>query len=248
MKKILTMIALTGATLFTSAQVNVTYRVDITNYLSGGATLAANGMRIGGNFTDLGTTVAQWNPTDTTCAMTSLGNNIWSITVNYPSAQIGNSQLFKFVNGNWGTNEGTDPNNTLVSGGCGVADAGGNINRSFTIPASDVTLTYCFDQCLQCDGSSPTTGINQIKSISEISVYPNPSNDFVTFNFNLHKQGNLEVAIYDLNGRKVTATSSVMSLGSNSVKFDVSNLEAGLYTYQIKSGNEVLTNGKLAKN
>jgi hypothetical protein len=250
MKKILTLLALTGATLFGSAQVNVTYRVDITNYLSGGATLAANGMRVGGNFTDLATTVAQWNPTDTTCAMTNLGNNIWSITVSYPTASIGQSQLFKFVNGNWGTNEGTDPNNTLVSGGCAVADAGGNINRSFTIPASDVTLTYCFDQCVQCDGSSPTgsTSINQVSLITEVNVSPNPSNGMVNFNFNLHKEGGIEISIFDLNGKKVMVNNTQMLMGSNNLKLDISTLEAGFYTYQISSGNDMMSAGKLLKN
>ena len=248
MKKILTLIALTGATLFGTAQVNVTYRVDITNYLSGGAVLAANGMRVGGNFTDLGTTVAQWNPTDTTCGMTNLGNNIWSITVSYPSASIGQTQNFKFVNGNWGSNEGTDPNNTLVSGGCGADDGGGNINRNFTIPASDITLTYCFDQCVQCDGSSAVTGINQVKLISEMNVSPNPSNGLVSFNFNLHKEGNVEIAIFDLNGKKVMSNNSQLLMGSNNVKLDISTLEAGFYTYQIKSGNEMMTAGKLMKN
>jgi uncharacterized protein GlcG (DUF336 family) len=31
-----------------SAQVTVTYKVDISNYLAGGATLGVNGIRIGG--------------------------------------------------------------------------------------------------------------------------------------------------------------------------------------------------------
>ena len=159
MKKILTAICISIASHLLNAQVNVTYRVDITNLLSG-ANIAPNGMRVGGNFGDLGTSLAQWNPTDPSCAMTNLGNNIWSITVTYPSSSIGQIQSFKFVNGNWGNNEGMNPNNTLVTGGCGTNDGSGNINRNFTIPASNIILTYCYDQCLQCNGSSATAPSN----------------------------------------------------------------------------------------
>ena len=248
MKKILTLLALAAGTMMGTAQVTVTYQVDITNYLTGATPLASNGMRVGGNFADLGTTVAQWNPSDTTCGMTNIGNNVWSIDVVYPSAQVGATQLFKFVNGNWGTNEGTDPNNTLVSGGCAVADPGGNINRELVIPASNVTLRFCYDQCTQCDGSSPILSLEETVSLQSITVFPNPAINNVSFDLNLNKAGEMEIAIVDLNGRVVKSHSASFDSGNNRVNMEIAALETGFYTYRILSSGETIRVGKLIKN
>ena len=74
---------------------DVTYKVDITNYVAGGATLAANGIRVGGNFGDFGGSVAagpvaNWSPGDANSAMTDEGNNICSIVT---GKQIGRAHV-----------------------------------------------------------------------------------------------------------------------------------------------------------
>ncbi|MEY3504446.1 MAG: hypothetical protein RL349_1039, partial [Bacteroidota bacterium] len=134
---------------FYSFQTNfdVTYKVDVTNYLAAN-TLAANGIRIGGNFGDNGSSTASWTPSDPSCAMTDEGNNIWAITVSYPVASLGATQLYKFVNGDWGSNEGTDPANTIAVDSCGVDDGGGNINRTYALMPG--TVCYVWDACTAC--------------------------------------------------------------------------------------------------
>ena len=157
----------TIASIAVHAQVTVTYRVDITGYLAGGATLGANGIRIGGNFADRGarvgnTPMVNWTPTHPAGAMTNSGNNIWTITVTYPDSSKAKTQTYKFVNNDWGTNEGL-ADSTIASGGCGFQDVGGNINRTFIIPATNQTLTYCWDKCTACPlivtTASPATAI-----------------------------------------------------------------------------------------
>lgn len=146
------------------AQVTVTYKVDITDYLAAGNTLGAGGIRIGGNFTDqgatnaAGTAIPNWTPSNPLCALSDQGNNIWAITITYPASSVGATQLYKFVNNDWGTNEGTDPANTLVSGGCAVLDGGNNTNRNLVIPAANTTLCYVWDGCAPC-GAPPTPAI-----------------------------------------------------------------------------------------
>ena len=54
MRKLYTMAAALLMASASFAQVNVTYKVDITDYLAAGNTLGANGIRIGGNFTTNG--------------------------------------------------------------------------------------------------------------------------------------------------------------------------------------------------
>ncbi|MFM8837040.1 MAG: hypothetical protein ACKOHH_00235, partial [Bacteroidota bacterium] len=119
--------------------------------------IASNGMRIGGNFADAGGTingipVSWWNPTSPECAMQSLGNSLWTTEVVFPTSALGSDVLFKFVNGNWGNNEGTAVT-SIATNGCGFNDGGGNFNRRITLQRG-IDLIYCYDSCTNCDGSS----------------------------------------------------------------------------------------------
>ena len=122
MKKLLTLLFAAALSSVALAQTSVTFTVmvDVTDYVAGGATIAANGLRVGGTFgalgaTSNGRTMADWNPTDSGSAMTNMGNNVWSKTITFPATAVGQNLLFKFVNGNWGTNEGTADTSLAVS-------------------------------------------------------------------------------------------------------------------------------------
>jgi len=119
--------------------------------------IASNGMRIGGNFGDVGGTingipVSLWNPTSPECAMQSLGNSLWTTEVVFPTSALGSALLFKFVNGGWGNNEGV-ADTSIATYGCGINDGSGNINRRITLQRG-LDLIYCYDSCTNCDGSS----------------------------------------------------------------------------------------------
>ena len=221
----------------------VTYQVDITGYLAGGATLNANGIRVGGNFADFGASVAagamvNWSPSDANSAMTDLGNNIWSIDVTFPSTAVDATLLYKFVNGNWGTNEGTDAANTIGAGGCGVDDGAGNVNRTLVIPASATTLTYCWDNCT----ALCATGLDE-NAISNVVVSPNPTSDVATVKFDLNNASDAIFTLFDLTG-KVVMTKTVTAGVSNAI--EVASINAGTYFYNVKAGDNVAT-GKLIK-
>lgn len=133
--------------LFTDV-VNVTYQVDITNYLAAGAVISEDGMRIGGNFTDIGSTLPNWTPSDAACAMADIGGNIWEITVQYPLGSIGSTLQFKYVNGDWfptGENEYDDGAPSLF----GELGCGGD-NREVAVPSVDATYLYCWEECGPC--------------------------------------------------------------------------------------------------
>ncbi|MFN0275384.1 MAG: T9SS type A sorting domain-containing protein [Chitinophagales bacterium] len=244
MKKVYSIFSLILIATIASAQVNVTYQVDITNYLAAGNTLGANGIRVGGNFTttDASTGVADWTPSDPTCAMADLGSNIWSITVTYSSAAIGLEQLYKFVNNDWGTNEGTDVANTIGADGCGLDDGAGNVNRTLTIPDADVTLQYCWDACFKCDGSSPeVTSINEITYLNSASVSPNPVMSSTAFSYTLTSAQNISLNVYDMMGNLVTTVAQDVAqpAGFNTITYDASELAAGNYIYRFEIGGKV---------
>ncbi len=237
MKKMFTILSVLGLSIASYAQVTVTYQVDVNAYLAAGNTLNANGIRVGGNFTSNGSTVADWAPADASAAMTDLGNGIWSIDVTYPTASVGATQYYKFVNGDWGTNEGTDPANTIVSGGCGVDDGSGNINRTLVVPSSNTTLCYVWDACTACAASLPETAINNVV------VTPNPVNETATFTFALNGTNDVTITLFDLTG-KVFSTTTVSNQTTAAV--NTAQLNAGTYIYTVKAGESTVT-GKIVK-
>ena len=244
MKKMFTLLSALFIGAVATAQVTVTFQVDVTNYLASGVALDPTGIRVGGNFSTNGGQanggpMADWSPTTATSAMTDMGNNVWQIVVDFPATAVDQTLLYKFINGNWGMNEGTDPANTIVAGGCGVDDGSGNINRTMVIPGAATTVTYCWDAC----AASCSANLND-NAISNLVVAPNPANDLVTFNFNANTS-TAEILIFDLSG-KVVATKSVVTGSENAVEISTSNLMAGSYLYQVKAAGNVVT-GKLMK-
>jgi len=233
-KLVLSVVALlTFAALSLQAQVTVTYKVDITAYLAGGATLGANGIRVGGNFADQSAAVTagnmvNWSPSDANSAMTDMGNNIWSIAVTYPAASVGATQTYKFVNNDWGTNEGTDPANTIATGGCGVDDGSGNINRTLVIPATNTEVCFVWDGCSACGAASVKGAV-----VNKLAIYPNPASS--SFRMDLSGNGAAFASISDLTGKVVR------TLAGNSLSGEISiaDLNAGVYTVTLTEGTKV---------
>jgi hypothetical protein len=235
MKKTLTLAAaLVASAAF--AQVSVTYKVDITDYLGAGATLGANGMRVGGNFADQTATVGgnamvNWSPSDANSAMTDEGNNIWSITVTYPATAVGAQHSYKFVNNDWGTNEGTDPASTIATGGCGTDDGSGNINRTITIPAANAAFLYCFDACLQCDGTSPVLSIEKNEVVA-LTVSPNPTTGAVSLEFSARAAGFAGINVVNILGQSVMSFERAVEAGVNTLNADL-NVANGTYFVEV---------------
>jgi hypothetical protein len=228
MKKIFTILSLALSTAAFS-QVTVTYQVDITEYIAGGVALDPNGIRVGGNFTTAGASIPDWTPSDPASAMTDLGNGLWSIAVTYPATSVGTTQLYKFVNGNWGTNEGV-ATSLIAEDQCGTDDGGGNINRTLVIPATNTTVTFCWDKCAAC--------ISSIDEVNKVNVvaFPNPATDVVNFQVDA---ADYVITLTDLAGKTV-ATSTTSTI-------EMSGLSSGAYLYKVVTNNGTAT-GKVTKN
>lgn len=253
MKKIYSLLSILFVAGAVNAQVNVTYMVDITNYLAAGNTLGAGGIRIGGDFGALaaenaGTAMASWTPSDPTCALMDMGSNVWMITVTYPTASIGMTQPYKFVNNDWGTNEGTDAANTIATDGCGTDDGGGNINRTLVIPDADVMLQYCWDACFKCDGSDPIVlGVENVNLVSGVVVSPNPVSTTAAISFNLQAAAEVSVSIINMMGQEVYTIANANEVaGNHAYSVDVTTLPAGNYVYRVIAGDAV-TSGNIVK-
>ena len=240
MKK-LYLFTLTLLTLSLSAQVSVTHRVDITDYLAGGATLDPNGIRIAGNFADNGattggTSMVNWSPTDAGGAMSDAdGDNIWEITIDYPNP--GDTLFYKFVNGDWGADESVT--DTICGGGGGFGS-----DRIFAIPASNTGYTYCWAACTQCDGSAASILEN---NVSNLKLSPNPTNSLTTFYFDIKNADMTDISVYDITGKLVdNVLHKSISAGTHAIEYNTSLLNPGVYIYKLSSGTHSTT-GKLIK-
>ena len=74
-----------------------------------------------------------------------------------------------------------------------------------------------------------------------ILLYPNPFKDYVMVEITGIGNEPLEIAIFDISGRKVLHESAM----NNKFKIDRNSLNSGIYVYEITQGNTKLGSGKL---
>jgi len=72
--------------------------------------------------------------------------------------------------------------------------------------------------------------------------YPNPFNPATVINYQLPRQSNVLLKVFNVLGKEVaTLVNEQKDAGTYSVQFDASSLASGLYFYQIRTGNIVET-------
>ena len=112
-----------------------------------------------------------------------------------------------------------------------------NTPRLVDVPSTALThLCIPIDPLWDLDGNSLipedcSVGLNDMNSIPNFSIYPNPVKDILTIDFN---QDLSECSVYDATGKSVNCT-----LKAN--KLDVSGLDSGMYHLQIESSSNVYT-------
>jgi hypothetical protein len=108
------------------------------------------------------------------------------------------------------------------------------ISNSFiiTVPALSTTAVML---------SKTPTGISEFKkSNSEIKIFPNPAKDNINVSLGPAFEGQTEITVNDVLGRKVL-TSIVDCNGYSPLFFDISILESGVYFLSIKTKHDTST-------
>ena len=155
-----------GSCLPCGEAVQVTFQVDLTYYLQ---TNALETVKIAGNFADNGAFgVPNWDPPSAPL-FTSIGDDVWSTTIEFPTSSAGQSLEFKFLNtaDSWG--------DCGVKQECmGAEDDAcknpSNDNRLLVIPSANETLCYTWETCLGCNVSNTNEKFVEIP----MTVAPNP--------------------------------------------------------------------------
>jgi hypothetical protein len=94
-------------------------------------------------------------------------------------------------------------------------------------------------------GDTWVTGINDIPSEVPLTFelkqnYPNPFNPTTTINYQLAKQSNVQLDVFNTLGQKVMSlVNERQAAGVYNVQFDARNLASGIYFYRIQAENFV---------
>lgn len=107
---------------------------------------------------------------------------------------------------------------------------------------------WLFDN-LRVEGA--TTMIRPIQNIAaaydlQVNNYPNPFNPQTVISYTLPVNGQVELSVYDINGRQVTTlVNDNQQAGAYQVVFDGANLASGVYFYKLFTGNRIVANKML---
>ncbi len=96
----------------------------------------------------------------------------------------------------------------------------------------DVSITMC----------SQGTGINDYKPITNFKLYPNPTNQSATLEFNNPAKDNCTLILYDSFGRIIQ---TVTNITTDKIEINGNNLAVGLYFFQLHTDKKVIATGKL---
>ena len=109
-------------------------------------------------------------------------------------------------------------------------------------------LNYGYDEvpnsCIKAGSTVSTVGMNHLESkLDQIMVYPNPVQDYLTFELNVFHTNTYSVALKDLNGRVVIEE----ELQNSSHTIDISKIGRGVYIFEIHDNNQRFQIGKILK-
>lgn len=82
------------------------------------------------------------------------------------------------------------------------------------------------------------TDVTEVVNQNLANVYPNPASDFTMIDINLEEAKNVTLSVTDIMGRTIS-TQNLGTIKNQQVKYDVSALENGMYTFTISAENEV---------
>ncbi|HDR06778.1 MAG TPA: T9SS type A sorting domain-containing protein, partial [Candidatus Coatesbacteria bacterium] len=103
-------------------------------------------------------------------------------------------------------------------------------------------------ELVQADGAALRYGPISVSALGETAwlalsaAYPNPAAGLVSFDLELPADGSVELAIYDLSGRRVaTAASGELAAGRHTVSWDAGGAPAGVYIARLVTADGALT-------
>lgn len=168
-----------------------------------------------------------------TSADLSTGTSLNYRNIPIPPVELEADKLYVLVGGNadngritFQASQNADPQEVFLYGPFGQ---GGAVNWFFTLVRPAINMN--FDQSLSI-GDVNLSNIN-------LNVYPNPTSDLLRVSMNIEKPSQLQINLFDVNGKLVYTESQKDQQGVLVRNIDLQHLNAGLYNLQVVSGNNV---------
>lgn len=128
-----------------------------------------------------------------------------------------------------------------------------NINAETPVCYVNVRTNNSVIECTDILFNDENTNDVVLKVASEnvnnaVNVTPNPATARATFNINVIENAYYNVALFDITGRKVmNLHAGELSTGNNTIDFDVTSLNAGVYFVKAEGNNTVQTSRVVVK-
>ena len=154
--------------------------------------------------------------------------------------------FMKFLGGSAGTTVGPLTNGTTVS-----KSLVGNMNGTFVEEMTDLrAVVWVEDPSTKSIVNSAwinlqdvaTVGIDEMETMSDLSIYPNPFSSTTTVSFDLEESENIAINVYDMAGKLVQEIGNTnYGVGRHMVEIDGNKLQGGMYYVNIVSETGVIT-------
>jgi hypothetical protein len=119
------------------------------------------------------------------------------------------------------------------------------LDQEYKIDNHTALIMFRTDNNLTASGFEIYWGRNSMNeptgNITDLSVFPNPSNDYVTVDLTTSSDETVQLSLYDLLGKKVYAALPVEVMGNYTEKIDVNNLAKGVYMLRVETKNATVT-------
>ncbi|MFA5782368.1 MAG: T9SS type A sorting domain-containing protein [Bacteroidales bacterium] len=90
------------------------------------------------------------------------------------------------------------------------------------------------------NGCTPGVGIEETESISDINIYPNPSNGLVNVKFTLSDASDVVISVSNILGDEI-AKIGKQNVSSVDIPINLANQSAGIYFVKIQIGTQIIT-------
>ncbi|MBS1508045.1 MAG: T9SS type A sorting domain-containing protein [Bacteroidetes bacterium] len=201
-----------------------------------------------------------------TAAFPSYSENLTVSTANYATTTNLSAWKDVTVTGNLTTSNGaiatfnTGGNSILNPGssiGPGIVMEGGNypfpVNYAVVPQSTAAVNAFCTSATYKANtpAASAKKGTNSIENLEsapeykfmQASVYPNPAQNKVSFQYTLDEASNVKLVIQDLTGQVISVvTDSYQEAGAYNLNFETSVLPNGMYIYTLETNS-----GKVSK-
>ncbi len=147
--------------------------------------------------------------------------------VGSPQSTVGNYEKIGFVNGNGNSNSPKDYSFVDTKASTG--------KYSYRLKQIDNNGQFEYSKTIEAD-------FNTIKNFELSQNYPNPFNPSTTIRFNLPEASIVKLTIFNILGQEIrTLVNEFRDSRVNTINFDASGLNSGIYIYKIEAGNFVKT-------